>query len=84
MVKRHRHTDKGIEAAIQYAEDIGWRYHPTGRSAHAWGVLLCPLPSRHGCRLFIWSTPKNTADHASQIARAVAKCEHTIKEMVYA
>ncbi|NNM60388.1 MAG: hypothetical protein HKM04_11330 [Legionellales bacterium] len=50
---RPRHPSKEIEAAIQYAEERGWRYKKTGNSAHAWGRLLCPHQEREGCGMSI-------------------------------
>jgi hypothetical protein len=29
-----------------------------------------------GCSISIWSTPRNPANHAKQIRRAVTRCEH--------
>jgi len=77
---RKQHPKKEVEEAIQYAEAMGWRYKAAGGSAHAWGRLLCPLQSRAGCRLSVWSTPKNAAAHARQIVRAVNLCPHGDEE----
>lgn len=76
MKKRDKHPNKEIEKAICYAETKGWRYHETGRSAHAWGRLLCPLRSREGCSMSIWSTPRSVDVHAKQICNRVDKCPH--------
>lgn len=75
-MSRKKHPNKEIEAAIQYAEKQGWRYKQSGDSAHAWGRLLCPLQNREGCSLSIWSTPRNTFNHAQQIYRRVNSCPH--------
>jgi len=40
-MKRKRHTDKDIEAAIAYVELKGWRIEK--RSGHAWGRMYCPF-----------------------------------------
>lgn len=73
---RLKHPNKNIEKAIKYAESKGWRHQQTGGSAHAWGRLLCPLASREGHTMSIWSTPKNPDNHAKQIKRNVDACEH--------
>lgn len=75
-MSRPKHPNKAIEAAIQYAEDNGWRYREAGGSSHAWGRLLCPEESREGCQMSIWSTPRNPENHAKQIRRRVDNCEH--------
>lgn len=76
-MKRKRHTDKDIEAAITYAELKGWRIEM--RSGHAWGRMYCPFNDaqcRCGefCVASIWSTPKSAGNHAKQIRRIVDKC----------
>lgn len=76
VTKRAKHPNKEIESAIKFAEAKGWRYPPTGNSAHAWGRLLCSLESRDGCSMSIWSTPKNAQNHAKQIIRNVKSCPH--------
>ena len=73
---RSKHPNKDIELALKYAEAKGWRYQPTGNSAHAWGKILCPLASREGHSMSIWSTPKSAENHAKQIKRNVDACEH--------
>lgn len=78
MTKRPKHPNKEIENAILYAEQKGWRYKNVGKSAHAWGRLLCSLPTREGCQMSIWSTPRNTFNHAEQIRRAIDKCPHDL------
>ena len=80
MVKRNRHPKKAIEEAIQFAEEKGWRYQSAGRSAHAWGRLLCPLSDREGCSMSIWSTPRDEDTHAKQIRRKVSSCPHYVEE----
>jgi hypothetical protein len=73
---RPRHTNKEIEKAICYAEEKRWVYQKAGRSAHAWGRLLCPFNESGGCMMSIWSTPRNTQAHANQIIRNVERCPH--------
>lgn len=74
---RPKHPNKEIDHAIHYAESKGWRYQATGNSAHAWGRMLCPLATREGHAMSIWSTPKNMQNHAKQIKRNVDACEHS-------
>lgn len=76
MIRRNPHPNKEIEEAIKYAEQNGWSYKASGSSAHAWGQLLCPLHTREGHRLSIWSTPRSAYNHAQQIRRAVDRCRH--------
>ncbi len=76
MPTRKKHADKLIERAIVFAEEQGWRYQKVGHSAHAWGRLRCPLPTREGCAMSIWSTPRNAETHAKQIIRRVKQCPH--------
>lgn len=80
MKKRAKHPDKAIEAAIIYAEKNGWIYKDSGNSAHSWGKLLCPFHSREGHKMLIWSTPRNSFNHAQQIKRLVNKCHHEAGE----
>lgn len=74
--KKTETPNKEIEEAIIYAEKKGWAYKDSGKSAHAWGKLLCPLHAREGHKMSIWSTPRNTFNHAQQIKRLVDKCQH--------
>ena len=77
---RPSHPNKEIEAAVQYAESKGWRFKEAGRSAHAWGRLLCAHADRGGCMLSVWSTPRVPEYHARQITRNVDKCPHSARE----
>ena len=77
MSKRPKHPNKEIETAIKHAELQGWRYKESGDSAHSWGRLLCPLESREGCAMSVWSTPRNPYQHADQIKRRIKMCPHT-------
>jgi len=76
MAKRSKHPNKEIEEAIVYAEQNRWIYKDSGKSAHAWGKLLCPLHTQEGHKVLIWSTPRSTFNHARQIKRSVDKCQH--------
>lgn len=73
---RPKHPNKEIELAIKYAESKGWRYIASGGSAHAWGRLFCPLATREGHSMSVWSTPKSPENHSRQIRRNVDACEH--------
>lgn len=75
-MSRKKHPDKEIEAVIQYAESRGWHYKKAGASAHAWGRLICPLHTRDGCMMSIWSTPRNSVNHADQIRKKTDQCPH--------
>ncbi len=77
---RKKHPNKEIEAAVCFAEDKDWQYQKTGASAHAWGRLHCPLKSRQGCAMSVWSTPRSPENHAKQIIKSVKKCPHKTHE----
>lgn len=79
-MSRSKHPNKEIEAAILYAEKNGWAYKDSGKSAHSWGKLFCPLHTREGHIIHIWSTPRSTQNHAKQIRRTVEKCQHEVEE----
>ena len=72
---RLRHPSKEIEAAIRVAERVGWRVEK--RNGHAWGRLYCPYFDRDGCRVSVWSTPRNPERHAKDIRRAIGRCRHS-------
>jgi len=67
-----RHPNKEIEEAVAYAEARGWTVKMS--NGHAWGRLFCPLKTREGCLVSVWSTPKHPQDHAKDIVRAVDRC----------
>ncbi len=71
---RPRHPDRDIEAAVAYAEALGWEFVRAG--SHAWGILRCPRRGRDGHRKSVYSTPRNPFAHARQIRRAVEACGH--------
>lgn len=73
-MSRPRHPNKHIEAAVRYAESLGWRVQTS--QGHAWGRLLCPHRQRGGCAISVWSTPRNPQAHADTIRRRVARCPH--------
>lgn len=74
---RPKHPKKEIEKALRFAEQHGWRLLVGG--AHAWGKLYCPYNDsdcRCGefCITCVWSTPRNTANHAKALRKVVEKC----------
>jgi len=76
---RKKHKDKIIEQALQYAESHGWSVEASGNSAHAWGRLKCPYNDKNCnegkyCLVSIWSTPRNSYNHAKQIKKIVDRC----------
>ncbi len=80
MGKRKRHPHKEIEAAIQYAEALGWSYQASGSSSHAWGKLFCPLHTREGHHLSIYATPQSPSHYAHLIRQRIDKCKHEKEE----
>ena len=75
---RARHPHKEIKAAIQHAEELGWRVSVGG--SHAWGFLWCLHHERDGCRVRVNSTPKNPEAHARQLIRDIDNCPHQPEE----
>lgn len=74
---RKRHAKQEIETALRYAEAHGWRVEIGG--SHAWGKIYCPYNDKdcrcgEFCISSIWSTPRNSANHARQIKRVVDHC----------
>ncbi|MEL7070254.1 MAG: hypothetical protein AAGN15_16575 [Cyanobacteria bacterium J06581_3] len=76
---RKAHPNKEVEKALRYAEKEGWVIKVGG--AHCWGKLCCPKNTKD-CRLgrfcfqSIYSTPRNTYNHAKMIRRVVDGCIH--------
>ena len=70
-----RHPNKEINAAVQYAVRRGWQLVLS--QGHAWGRLFCPRRQRDGCKLSVWSTPRNPTRHAKKIRQAVNRCTHS-------
>lgn len=68
---RGRHPKKEVERALRYCEGSGWEVETTA-SGHSWGAARCGM----GCRVSVWSTPKNQDNHARVIRRAADKCPH--------
>lgn len=73
-MSRPRHSDKHIERAIHYAEQLGWRVELS--NGHAWGRLFCPLRSRDGCIVSVYSTPRSCENHARHIQSLIELCPH--------
>ncbi|RYY26086.1 MAG: hypothetical protein EOP62_11435 [Sphingomonadales bacterium] len=71
---RPRHPKKAVEAAVVYAEALGWRWRKG--SGHCWGRLKCDEADRGGCQISVFSTPRNSEDHARGILRSLKKCPH--------
>jgi hypothetical protein len=78
---RSRHSIKEIEAALTALEGMGWTVEEAkGRSAHAWGFVLCPANAREGCRsgifcrMSVWSTPRAPQNHARELLRKAQGC----------
>jgi hypothetical protein len=84
-VSRRRHSKKEIENAIRYAELNGWRVEER-HGGHAWGRMYCPFNDsecRCGdfCCVSIWSTPRDSTDHANALRRVVNHCIRNKREM---
>jgi hypothetical protein len=71
---RPRRPNKEIEAAVQLAEDSGWRVFNGG--SHAWGFLYGREQTRDGCKVPVRSTPRNPENHAKWIRRQIDRCSH--------
>ena len=69
---RSRHPNKEIEAAVAYAESLGWKVREMGH----WGRLFCPHADRDGCQIGVSGTPRNSDTHARQVIRAINRCPH--------
>lgn len=82
MPKRVRHPKSEVEKAVQYAEGVGWKVSKANGSSHAWGRIFCPLSTREGCKLSIWSTPKNAGNHARHIRNYIDSCPHREEQKV--
>jgi hypothetical protein len=70
MAKGARHPNKDIRKEIASAEDDGWTVQP-GKN-HTWGKLLCG----YGCKIAVWTSPRNPTAFAKRIREAVQKCPH--------
>lgn len=75
-MRRSKHPNKEIEAALCCAEALGWEVLPA--SGHAFAIMRCPWNDatfRCGafCQMSIWSTPKDPENHARSLRRGTAK-----------
>lgn len=77
-MSRPRHKNKHIEAAVRYAESLGWTFKKC--KGHAWGSLYCPGATRQSCLIYIYSTPRVPENHARQIRREIDLCPHGTQE----
>ena len=73
-MNRPRHPKPPVEAAVRYAEQLGWRVVMS--NGHAWGRILCPFSSRDGCAFSVWSTPRVPENHARQLRKSIDSCPH--------
>ncbi len=80
MSGRPRHPSKEIEAAVAQLERSGWTFRKAGKSAHAWGRMLCPRHDPTGCQISVWSTPRVPEHHAAALIRQARNCAHGRKE----
>jgi hypothetical protein len=74
MAKRDRHPNKDIRKAIAEADDAGWTVE-AGKN-HTWGKVQCG----HGCKVAVWTTPRNPTTIARRIREAVLKCPHSLND----
>lgn len=83
MKKRAKHSNKDIETTLRELEALGWIVEKAkGKSSHSWGFILCPWNAedcrdRQFCRMSVWSTPRNPAQHAAAL---LSKAAHCVKE----
>lgn len=72
-----KHSNKHIQAAIEYALDQGWVWVAPGDSAHCFCKLRCGNPEgeHRDHQMSVWSTPKSAENHAKQIIRMVKRCD---------
>ncbi|EBR9859401.1 hypothetical protein ISO73_09815 [Morganella morganii subsp. morganii] len=72
-----KHPDKHIQSAIEYALLQGWVWIAPGNSSHAFCRLRCgsPYDEHRQHKMSVWSTPRNTENHAKQIRRKVDACQ---------
>jgi hypothetical protein len=65
-----RHPDKDIRKALKLALDAGWSFEEA--KGHRFGTLRCG----YGCKVGIWSTPRNPTAHAKRVREGVERCTH--------
>jgi len=54
--------------------DAGWTVE--AGKGHTWGILRCS----HGCKLAVWSTPRNPTTIAKRIREAIEECPHDLND----
>lgn len=76
---KYKHPDKHIADAIKYAEENGWHIEKSKGKGHAWGIMECDHNDSNcwngnHCRTSIWTTPRNSQNHAKDLKKIVDKC----------
>lgn len=69
-----KHPNKDIRKALKSAKKLGWELLVS--KGHPFGILICG----QGCRMSIWSTPRNPENHAKRINKFVSSCPHKKEE----
>lgn len=70
VAKSNRHPNKDIRKAVAEAEHAGWTVE--AGKGHTWGKVQCG----HGCKVAVWSTPRNPTTIAKRVREAIEKCPH--------
>lgn len=70
---RWSHSKKQIRAALDEADAAGLKVAPTAAHGHSWGYIDC---TDCAGRFWVWSTPQNPDNHASDIRRFIQKHRH--------
>jgi hypothetical protein len=72
-MQRWSHPRSQVRRALGEADSAGLKVVPTKAHGHSWGYIDCP-----NCegRFWVWSTPRNADDHASDIRRFIHKHRH--------
>lgn len=81
---RNKHPNKEIEEALKYAEKKHWRIENS--KGHPFAQMYCPNvgckekceSNGKWCRVGIWSTPRNPANHARDLKKIVDRCIRTL------
>lgn len=68
------HPNKEVSDVIAYAIQLGWRV--VSGSGHVYCTLRCPLASREGHQVRIFSTPQNPGNFARLTRARIDACEH--------
>lgn len=82
---RGTHPKKEVRKALKELRAAGWTIEvAVGGNAHRWGTATCPHQHPDGsgrtsnCVYAVRSTPRNEADHANRLRRALRKCQETL------